>query len=128
MTSCGFTDIRADVKPRGLGIVLNFVAADAAGNDWAFDVSGAFTSNRAGLKRADTLWKSLGKAAVFHESDARLPLVLLTTDAPTRGTAGHKALDVMRGPDRQIVDVIELLNTDDHARLRTYAEHGLDNA
>ena len=128
LTSCGFTDIRADVKPRGLGIVLNFVAADAAGNDWAFDVSGAFTSNRAGLKRADTLWKSLGKAAVFHESDARLPLVLLTTDAPTRGTAGHKALDVMRGPDRQIVDVIELLNTDDHARLRTYAEHGLDNA
>jgi len=39
----------------GLGIVINFVAADATGTDWAFDVSGAFTSNRAGLKRVRDL-------------------------------------------------------------------------
>ncbi|TML07923.1 MAG: site-specific DNA-methyltransferase [Actinobacteria bacterium] len=124
LSSCGFTNIRADVKPRGLGIVINFVAADATGTDWAFDVSGAFTSNRAGLKRADTLWKSLGKAAVLRESDVALPLILLTTDAPVRGSAGHKALEVMRGSDRPIVDVIELLDTGDHARLRDYALHG----
>jgi site-specific DNA-methyltransferase (adenine-specific) len=124
LTDCGFTDVRTDVKPRGLGITLTFVATDQQGNDWAFDVSGAFTTNRAGLKRADTLWKSLGKAAVLHESDAAMPLVLLTTDAPTRGTAGRKALDVMRGPDRPIVDVIELLNTDDHSKLRAYATKG----
>ena len=125
LSSCGFRDIRVDVKPRGLGIVLTFVATDQTGNDWAFDVSGAFTSNRAGLRRADTLWKSLGKAAVLHESSAALPLVLLTTDAPARGTAGQKALDVMRGPGHPIVDVIELLNGADQARLRGYAEHGL---
>jgi hypothetical protein len=104
--------------------VINFVAADATGTDWAFDVSGAFTSNRAGLKRADTLRKSLGKAAVLRESDVALPLILLTTDAPVRGSAGHKALEVMRGSDRPIVDVIELLDTGDHARLRDYALHG----
>ena len=124
LTECGFTDLRTDVKPRGLGITLTYVATDQQGNDWAFDVSGAFTTNRAGLKRADTLWKSLGKAAVLHESDAAMPLILLTTDAPTRGTAGRKALDVMRGPDRPIVDVIELLNGDNHTRLRGYAERG----
>jgi len=124
LEGCGFTDVRADVKPRGLGIMLNFVATDQTGEDWAFDVSGAFTSNRAGLRRTDTLWKSLGKAAVLRESGARLPLILLTTDAPAKGTAGHQALAVMRGPMRPVFDVIELLNTGDHARLHGYAVHG----
>ena len=71
LEQCGFTDIRSEVKPRGLGIVLNFVATDQPGEDWAFDVSGAFTSNRAGLRRTDTLWKALGKASVLHESRRR---------------------------------------------------------
>jgi DNA modification methylase len=124
LETCGFTAIRADVKPRGLGIVLNFVATDQSGEDWAFDVSGAFTSNRAGLRRTDTLWKSLGKAAVLRESGVGLPLVLLTTDAPAKGTAGHKALAVMRGPLHPVFDLIELLNAEDQARLRRYALQG----
>ncbi len=121
---CGFTNIRADVKVRGLGIMLGFVATDQTGEDWAFDVSGAFTSNRAGLRRTDTLWKSLGKAAVLRESGTGLPLVLMTTDAPTPGSAGHQALGVMRGPSRPVFDLVELLNTDDRSRLCHYAVHG----
>jgi site-specific DNA-methyltransferase (adenine-specific) len=121
---CGFVDIREDVKPRGLGIVLNLVAADSTGADWAFDVSGAFTSARAGLRRADALWKSLGKAAVLHSSTLGIPLVLLTTDAPAKGTAGHQALSVARGPDRPVFDVIELLDDVDRARLREHATRG----
>lgn len=124
LETCEFRNIRADVKPRGLGIMLNFVATDQTGEDWAFDVSGAFTSNRAGLRRTDTLWKSLGKAAVLRESGAGLPLVLLTTDAPAKGTAGHQALAVMRGPLHPVFDLIELLNTDDMSRLHWYAVHG----
>jgi site-specific DNA-methyltransferase (adenine-specific) len=129
LRECGFDDIRSEVKPRGLGIVLNFVATDASGEDWAFDVSGAFTSNRAGLRRTDTLWKSLGKAAVLHqhqlhEGGDAMPLVLLTTDAPAKGTAGHRALRVVRGPDRPVFDVIELLNLDHQKRLRAYAHTG----
>lgn len=129
LRACGFENIRAEVRPRGLGIVLNFVAADQTGNDWAFDVSGAFTSNRAGLRRTDTLWKSLGKAAVLHESqahnsDARTPLILLTTDAPNKGTEGYKALRVMLGEDRPVFDLVELLNVEDQSRLRTYAVGG----
>ncbi len=125
LQECGFTDIRSEVKPRGLGIALTFVAKDATGADWAFDVSGAFTSNRGGLRRTDTLWKALGKASVLHESGDRMPLVLLTTDAPGRGTAGAQSLKVMRGPDKPIFDVIELLDLEDQARLRGYAESGL---
>jgi site-specific DNA-methyltransferase (adenine-specific) len=126
LQSCGFSDIRSDVKMPGLGIELNFVAIDRAGGEWAFDVSGAFTSSRAGLKRTDTLWKALGKAAVLHERrrDHDLPLVLLTTDAPLRGSAGYAALEVLRGPDRPVYDLVELLNTADQERLETYARGG----
>jgi DNA modification methylase len=129
LRACGFENIRAEVKPKGLGIVLHFVATDKTGDDWAFDVSGAFTSNRAGLRRTDTLWKSLGKAAVLHESQVQsggdeMPLVLLTTDAPAKGTSGHRALRVMRGESRPVFDLVELLNADDEKRLCIYAARG----
>ena len=68
LEECGFENIQSGVKPPGLGIELNYVATDRNGDDWAFDVSGAFTSNRSGLKRTDTLWKALGKAAVLHQA------------------------------------------------------------
>jgi hypothetical protein len=107
-----------------LGIEVNFLAVDQAGHEWAFDVSGAFTSSRAGLRRTDTLWKALGKAAVLHEGRGDLPLVLLTTDAPARGSAGHTALEVLKGPGRPVFDLVELLNTSDQERLRVYALRG----
>jgi hypothetical protein len=97
---------------------------DQAGHKWAFDVSGAFTSSRAGLRRTDTLWKALGKAAVLHEGRGDLPLVLLTTDAPVRGSAGHAALSVLKGPGRPVFDLVELLNVRDQERLRDYALRG----
>ncbi len=124
LDACGFVDLRADVKPRGLGIVINIVATDQTGEDWAFDVSGAFTTSRAGLRRTDTLWKSLGKAAVLRAGLPELPLVLLTTDAPAKGSAGHQALTAVRGPGQPVYDVIELLDPDDQARLRRFAVAG----
>ena len=48
---CGFTNVCADVRPRGLGITLAYVATDRHGQDWAFDIAGAFTTNDAGLRR-----------------------------------------------------------------------------
>jgi DNA modification methylase len=121
---CGFTAVRRDVKPRGLGITLDLVATDRTGQDWAFDTSGSFTSSRNGLRRTDTLWRALGKAAVLHSSPSALPLVLVTTDAPTRGTPGHQALTAVRGPGRPVTDVVELLSADDRARLTTLAATG----
>ncbi len=120
LAECGFVDIRPDVKLAGLGIELSFLAADRAGRDWAFDVSGAFTSSPAGLKRADTLWKALGKAAVLHEGRPDLPLVLVTTQAPARASAGRAALGAVTGAGRPVFDVVELLDTADQERLRGY--------
>ncbi|CAN5543162.1 hypothetical protein BH20ACT2_BH20ACT2_05410 [soil metagenome] len=121
LESCGFADVRAGVKIPRVGIELSFVAVDACGHEWAFDVWGAFTAGRAGLRRSESLWKALGKAAVLHQGRQDLPLVLLTTDAPARGSAGSAALDVLKGPGRPVRDVVELLNPGDQERLRAYA-------
>lgn len=116
---CGFTDVQPDVSfPEG--VEVNFVARDGAGRAWHFDVSGGFTSNRPGLRRTDTLWKALGKAAVLHAAYPQIPLVLLTTDAPTPGSAGDAALRVMLGARKPIRDVIVLRSSEDLRRLRRH--------
>jgi site-specific DNA-methyltransferase (adenine-specific) len=121
---CGFSDVRSDVKLEG-GVEVNFRAQDAAGNTWYFDVSGGFTSNRPGLKRTDTLWKALGKAAVINQIDHESRLVLLTTNAPTPGSAGALALAKVVGKDREpIRDVIELFSAEDQQRLSRHATAG----
>jgi site-specific DNA-methyltransferase (adenine-specific) len=120
LEDCGFTDLVANVKLRG-GVEVNFSAQDAAGNIWYFDVSGGFTSNRPGLKRTDTLWKAIGKAAVIHQHKRDARLVLLTTDAPATGTAGAHALAEVVGDKKPIRDVIEMLSAKDRQQLRRYA-------
>jgi site-specific DNA-methyltransferase (adenine-specific) len=121
LESCGFVDIRSDLRfPEG--VEINYEARDQAGRRWFFDVSGGFTSNRPGLRRTDTLWKALGKALVLREIDSTARLVLLTTDAPQKGSAGDAALRTVAGLRRPIRAVIELLNEDDLERLRTFAE------
>jgi len=125
LAHCGFADLRTDVKYPVLGVEVNFVARDATGKEWAFDVSGGFTSTRAGLKRTDTLWKALGKAAVLYERHPGTPLVLLTTDAPAKGSAGDAALRVVLGPGKAIYDVVELLSVEGQQRLHRYASEGL---
>ncbi|HXQ76275.1 MAG TPA: site-specific DNA-methyltransferase [Acidimicrobiales bacterium] len=128
----GFCDLTADVRA-GNGIEVSFSGVDDTGRTWYFDVSGAFTTTRAGLRRADALWKALGKAAVLHASRPEIPFVLITTDAPVPGSAGDQALKTLRRPDRSdgfgvVFDVIEMESATDRARLRTYASKGPDAA
>ena len=109
------------------GVEINFEARDQLGNRWYFDVSGAFSRGnaRAGLRRTDTLWKALGKAAVLHESALEgYHLVLLTTDLPPRASAGARALAATCRPDGLIFAAIEMLSTADQRRLRHYAVNG----
>jgi DNA modification methylase len=127
LESCDFVNIRSDVKLSRLGIELSFIAADQTGHEWAFEVSGTFSSSRAGLRRSNTLWKSLGKAAVLRQGRDDLPLILLTTDAPTKGTAGFSALGSLRGNGGAVADVVELLDAKDQERLRKYALKGRPN-
>jgi DNA modification methylase len=127
LEDCGFTDIRTDVKfPEG--VEVNFVARDQRGTEWHFDVSGGFTSSRPGLRRTDTLWKALGKAAVLHEAYRNTPLVLLTTDAPARNSAGDAALASLMGKRKPIKDVIVLQSRKDLRKLGAYARKGPEAA
>ncbi len=119
LKDCGFADITED-RRFGSGVEVNFVAFDKRGGRWFFDVSGAFTTTRAGLTRTDTLWKALGKAAVLKSSrvgDYRL--ILLTTDLPPAGSAGDSALRSVRGDTYH--DAVEMLSTEGQRRLSIYA-------
>lgn len=118
--TAGFTDIQKDQRQPG-GVEVNFTARDSKGKLWFFDVAGSFTSNRSGLKRTDTLWKALGKAAVLREvSDT--PLVLLTTDAPASGSTGAQALSQVIGLKKPIHAVIEILKQSGLDDLRAVCE------
>ena len=105
----GFTDLRANVRRPG-GIAVDLTARDAGGNLWAFDVAGGFTTHRAGLRRADVLWKTVGQAAVLEQAeDGRLPLVVLTAGLPGIGPASE-ALALVTGPGKPIRAAISLLD------------------
>lgn len=122
LKECGFEIIDEDRKLPG-GVTINFVAKDKQERRWYFDVSGAFSvTKRPGLKRTDTLWKALGKAAtIFFADEGRntrkealnvderqsVPLVLLTTDRPAPSSAGGKALDAVVGEGKPIFGIVQ---------------------
>ncbi|CAN5697338.1 hypothetical protein BH10ACT1_BH10ACT1_23540 [soil metagenome] len=123
LEQCGFGESLVEREKRKVGVEVNFTAVDADGCEWLFDVSGAFSSTRPGLKRTDTLWKALGKAAILRTaSDAQRPcrLVLLTTDIPPRGSAGGKALHAAQA-DGLVWDILVLSQPDTVAELLHYA-------
>src|SRR5205823_4056036 len=65
------------------GVVVSFVADDAEGATWYFDVAGTFTSHRGGLLRTEAVWKALGRAHALRGAAPGIrPLVLLTTQLP----------------------------------------------
>jgi len=105
--AAGFTDVRQDQRQRG-GVQVSFTGRDRKGELWFFDVAGSFTSHRSGLTRVDALWKALGKAAVLREV-SNTPLILLTTAAPSRASAGGQALQQVTGTKKPIHAVIEML-------------------
>ena len=85
-------------------------------------MSGAFSvTPRAGLRRTDTLWKAIGKAAVLDARPMKEPLVLMTTDRPAPDSAGQRALDAITGDDKPIRAVIEMGDSKDLERLTRFA-------
>ena len=93
---CGFGEGLQDHVRFPAGIEVDFVGTDAAGCEWLFSVSGAFSSTRPGLQRTETLWREVGEAAIvatrYPDPDRPSRFVLLTTDVPARGTPGAKVL------------------------------------
>lgn len=118
LRGCGFTELRVNQVLSELGVTINFIASDEAGRDWHFDVSGAFTSARAGLIRTDTMWKTLGRANVLHQSGIER-LILLTTNLPKADSAGQRALTAAA---ETYFDAVEMLTAEGRARLTVYAQ------
>jgi DNA modification methylase len=115
-----FTIVAKNSRVRGTGVTINFIATDADGLEWYFDVSGAFTSTRGGLLRTDTVWKALGRAqALAHAGKERI--VFLTSHLPRKGSEGDIAL---RNATDIVYDVIEMRSDAGYERLRKYAAGG----
>ncbi|MGI8493666.1 MAG: DNA-methyltransferase [Acidimicrobiales bacterium] len=104
--AAGFSIAANDAQPGG--VKVSFTARDQGGRPWAFDVAGPFTSHRGGLKRADVVWRTLGKAALLQQSDCG-PLVVLTTEMPPPRSAGAKALARITGAGRPVLAVLCML-------------------
>jgi hypothetical protein len=121
VSAAGFEIIQRDRRIPGVGIQVGVVARDADGGQWYFDVTGAFSANRSGLSRADTLWKALGRVGVLKACGIR-PIVLLSTDLPPRRSSGDKALRSV-GPDA-VADVMDMIDSTDRDRLAAYATGG----
>jgi site-specific DNA-methyltransferase (adenine-specific) len=118
LEEAGFAILQRNHRLRGLGLTVDFHAADAAGGEWYFDVTGAFTSVRPGLMRTDTVWKCLGRAHVLANQGYER-VVFLTSNLPRRGSDGDRAL---RNATKQaFFDAIEIFSEADFARLRAYA-------
>ena len=118
LEAAGFSDVRANRRLRGLGLAVDFTAADAAGRTWYFDVAGSNSAYRGGMARSETVWRALGRAHVMAATE-HAPFVILTTQLPRAGTEPDRALRAP-GPGG-IFDVVDLLAPAARKRLRAYA-------
>ena len=122
LDDAGFKICERNRKIRKTGVTVNFIAEDADGATWYFDVSGAFKSHRGGLLRTDTVWKSLGRANALRDQVDEIPLVFLTTHLPKRPSEGDTAMRAA-GPNA-FFDAVEMLSGDGRERLKQYGKGG----
>ena len=123
LVDAGFTITGRKHRVPKSGVTVDFVATDAWGATWYFDVPGPFTSRGGGLLGTDTVWKCLGRAHALRGRAAKpVPLVVLTTHLPRRPSQGDTALRAA-GPDA-IFDAVDMLSDDGRARLARYAQGG----
>ena len=117
LEAAGFTITGRDVKLRGTGSTVNYLATDAAGATWYVDVAAAYTTTPAGLQRNDAVWAAIGRAGVLAATGHR-PVLLLTSHLPRRPSDGDAALHAA-GPGL-LFDVLVLGSDEDAARLERY--------
>jgi DNA modification methylase len=121
LLAAGFVITRRNHRIASTGVTVDFVATDAHGVVWFFDVAGTFTTYRGGLLRNETVWRSLGRAhAIRGRLTSEYRLVFLTTHLPRPASEGDAALRAA-GPCA-FFDAIELLSDDARDRLALYAK------
>ena len=86
-----------------------------------FDVGGTRTTGRPSLRRADVVARVIANAAVAHELEPKVPLVVLTTALPTRAGDGDAALRAVTGRDRPIAAIVDLSDEQSRAQLAAFA-------
>jgi DNA modification methylase len=124
LEDAGFRITHRNRKLRGTGVTMNLVAVDGDERPWYFDVTGAFTTTRAGLSRTDSVWKCLGRAHVVQNkvnlgAREKTNLVFLTSHLPLGGSEGDVALHAA-GPNA-FFDAIAMLSDAGRWRLGAYA-------
>jgi site-specific DNA-methyltransferase (adenine-specific) len=121
LLEAGFSNLKTDVRLRGLGVVADVAADDDQGVRWHFDVTGGFTVARGGLARTQGAFAALGRAHVLAANGVR-PFVLLTSHLPQPRTEADAALRAA-GPTA-FFDALELTAESTGERLRKYALGG----
>ena len=102
---------RVESAPKVSGVEMTFAGRDADGRRLVFDLCGAFTSARPGLKRPETLWRSVGRASTVRllaADDDTDAVVLLTTDLPSRASSPGRALSAAVGAGGPVLEVATL--------------------
>jgi len=107
LDEAGFTDVVVDRKPRrGAPVVADLVGRSADGQEWWFLVAGGFHVGPSGLRRADVLWRTLGRASALHAFAPDAAIAVLTTGLPTKGTPNDVVLRaVVPSVIRTVVDM-----------------------
>jgi DNA modification methylase len=125
LRDAGFEIVRANARIPGLGLTIPYLATDALGVNWYFDVAGAFTTGPGGLQRSEAVWRSVGRASLLAQH-GHTPVVLLTSNLPRPRSEGDTALRAA-GPG-VFFDAIEMLADEQRERLRAYAAGGRHGA
>ncbi len=122
LEAAGFTIEHRDKRIPKTGVAVSFVATDATGATWYFDICGGHTVYRGGLLKMDAVWRALGRCAAIGRTRAETPIVLLATQLPRAGSDGDLAMRAA-GPGT-FFDAVDMLAGAAHQRLGHYAKHG----
>ena len=114
LSRAGFRDLAVGVR-LPCGVDVTFTAVDASGRRCCIELAGAFSTSRPGLRRTETLWRTIAKAAVIRAASLGDPLgaprvLVVTTELPVRSSPAAKALSEAVGAGGPIDAVIDLLD------------------
>jgi hypothetical protein len=123
LDAAGFADVRPDVTVAP-GVSVTFEARDRTGGPWYVEVAGPATSLRPGLRRADVVWRTAGKAAAVQAARSDVPFLVLTPARPGEASVVDAPLAALTGPGHPVHDVVVLSSDADLSRLAAYGRDG----
>lgn len=118
LEEAGFSIAAEHARLQG-GVDVSFVATGRNGDEWLFDLTGSFARGSSSLRRPETVWREVGKAAILTRLRPGARVVLLSTAVPSPTSAAGRALAA--ACDGMVTGVVSLLEEDDRCRLRSWA-------